>query len=406
MINRWKTGGVAAILMACCIASEAGAQVPADDSAFARMYTSGQSAMAAGRYDEARAVFERLEKENPGVAVVHASLGLLCYKLGDFDCAVEEIRTAHKLKPQLPGLDALLSMSLAESGRYREALPGLEKTFRSGADLQVKRQTGLELARVYSNLSMDRQAAETALEMRDLYKNDPEVLYNAGKILGNSAYITMQSLFHDSSNSLWAHLAEAEAQESQGQYDEAIKNYRNVLEIDPHRVNIHFDMGRAYLAHWKMGYAAADLAAAEEEFAKEIKGNPGNADAAYELAGLRWKNGKTAEAQQLYESAIKSYPDFEEALVGLGGVLLDEQNASQAAPHLKRAVKLRPNDEVAWYRLAQAERILGDVQAQKQALAEFKKLHARPTIMRDKAASAGSSDAVTPQQLGAEEKPQ
>jgi tetratricopeptide (TPR) repeat protein len=405
MMGIWKTTLAVTVLVAGCISAEAGIQVAGDDSGFAQLYRSGQSAMAAGRYDEARTDFERLEKMDPSVAEVYATLGVLYFKMGSFDRAIEEIRAARKLKPGLPGLETLLSLSLAESGKYREALPGLEKAFHSAVDPELKRQAGLELTTVYTHLEMDRRAAETALELRDLYKNDPEVLYNAGKILGNSAYLTMQSLFHGSGNSVWAQLAEAEAHESQGQFADAIKSYRSVLALDPHHVSIHYRMGRTYLAQWESSHVFEDIAAAEEEFAKEIEGDPGNANAAYELAGLRWKDGNEAAAEQLYESAIRGYPDFEEAEVGLGGVLLDEQKPSLAAPHLQRATVLRPDDEVAWYRLAQAERLLGDLQAQKQALTAFQKLHALSVATRNGAASLQSQETVTPQKLGAEAQP-
>jgi predicted Zn-dependent protease len=398
-LNRLQGWLVIAVVIASCGASNAGAQLAAHDSDFARMYRSAQSAMAAGRYAEARTDFERLEKMDPGVAEVHATLGVLYYKTGDFNRAIEEIRSARKLKPELPGMDALLSLSLAESGKYREALAGLEKAFHSANDPAVKRQAGLELTNVYTHLGMDRKAVEVALELRDLYKNDPEVLYNVGKILGNSAYLTMQDLFHGGGGSVWAQLAEAEAQESQGQFADAIVSYRIVLDMDPQRVNIHYRIGRTYLAQWESTHAAEDIAAAEEQFAKELESDPENADAAYELAGLRSKHGNQASAEQLYNSALQYYPDFEEAEVGLGGVLLHEQKASLAVGHLQRAIALRPDDEVAWYRLAQAERQLGDAQAQKQALLTFQKLHDRSAATRNKAALTQSQDSVTPQAL-------
>lgn len=402
----WKAHTSIALFLAGCIATQVLAQGAADRDDFAQLFNAGRAAMAEGRFDEARADFERLEKMNAAVAEVHATLGVIDFKLGNFDRAVEEIRTARKLKPTLPGLDSLLAMSLAESGKNREALPGLEKAFHTAADPEVKRQAGLELTTVYVRLQMDRRAVETALALRDLYKDDPEVLYNTGKILGNSAYLTMQDLFHGAGDSLWAHLAEAEAQESQGQYVDAIKHYRTVLEMDPHRPNIHYRIGRTYLAQWGASRAAEDLSAARQEFEKEIVVDPGDANAAYELAGLRWKDGDEASAQQLYESAIKSYSDFEEAEVGLGGILLDQHKPSLAVTHLQRATQLRADDEVAWYRLALAERELGDVQAQKAALTAFQKLHSSAAVTRNKPASMQSRDSVTPQKLGPEAQQQ
>jgi len=390
MTATWEARISCVLILAGCIAAKAIAQGSADRDDFAKLFDAGRAAMAAGHFEEARADFERLEKMNAAVAEVHATLGVI-----DF-----------KLKPALPGLDSLLAMSLAESGKSREALPGLEKAFHSDASTEVRRQAGLELTTVYGRLQMDRRAVETALELRDLYKGDPEVLYTAGKILGNSAYLTMQSLFHGADGSLWAQLAEAEAHESQGQFVDAIDSYRRVLEIDPQRANVHYRLGRTYLSKWETSHAGEDLAAAAGEFAKELAIDPGNANAAYELAGLLWKDGKQAQAQQLYESAIQYYPDFEEAEVGLGGILLDEEKPSLAASHLKHATVLRPDDEVAWYRLAQAERALADPQAQKHALSMFQTLRSRSEAARNKAAQARSRETVTPQKIGLEAQPQ
>lgn len=382
------------------------AQTAKEGTDFERLYNAGQAAMAAGQYEDALRDFQQLRSMDPSVAEVHATLGVLFYKSGAFDRAIEEIHAARKLKPGLPGLDTLLALSLAESGQYKDSLPGLEKAFHASPDPALKRQAGLELAHVYSTLEMDRKAAETALEMRDRYKDDPEVLYNAGKILGNSAFLTMQDLFHGARGSLWAQLAEAEAYESQGQVSDAIQAYNAVLALNPHQANIHYRMGRTYLTHWKMMHEASELKSAEAEFSKELAVNPGNANAGYELADLRRTEGDLPAAQQLYESAVASYPNFEEAEVGLGRVLLEEDKPALALPHLQRATVLRSDDEVAWYRLAQAQRKLGDVQAQTESLAKFKALHARTSAALNSALTAQGTNSVTPQQLNVEDQKQ
>jgi len=203
-----------------------------------------------------------------------------------------------------------------------------------------------------------------------------------------------------------------------GRYDEALGDFerfdkmdaivssRSVLEVEPRRVNIHYRIARTYLAQWALSQAAEDLATAEKEFAEELEGNPGNANAAFELAGLRRKQSDNSAAQRLYESALQYNPDFEEAEVGLGGVLLNEQKPTLAVGHLQRATALRADDEVAWYRPARAERKIGDVQAQKQALATFQKLHDRSESARNKAAVTQPQDGVSPQALGLETQPQ
>ena len=138
------------------------------------------------------------------------------------------------------------------------------------------------------------------------------------------------------------------------------------------------------------------------EFAAELAINPGNGNAAYELANLQTEMGNFAKARSLFESAIKLYPDFEEALVGLGRVDLELHQPAEAVTMLKRATQLRPNDEVAWYRLSMAERAVGNRQAEAEALARFQKLH---RIIPVTLQNPNASDAVTPQKLDTEAKP-
>jgi len=381
------------------------AQKQAGETDFAARFAAGQRAMASGDFEQAYTLFKQLEKIDGSVAEVHASLGVVDFKRGAFAEAVDEIRVARKLKPGLPNLDALLALSLAESGKEREALPGLEKAFHNATDPAVRRQAGLELSSVYAHLQMDRRAVETALELRYRYKNDPEVLYNTSRILGNSAYLTIEDLFQQFGASLWAHLAEAEALESQGRTEDAVKAYRSVLEIDPHRPNMHYRIGRTYLSRWKDGRNQSDLDAAAAEFALELQTNPSNANAAYELADIRSKAGDAAEAERLYRAAVEIYPDFQEAQTGLGGVLLRLHRAPEAVQALERATQLNPGDRTAWYRLAQAEHAVGNVEMQRAALAHYQQLRNGEQSHAGRAAQ-NAADAVSPQEIGTEEERQ
>ena len=151
-----------------------------NDDAEARYANAGQQALAAGQYSEAQTNFEQLAKLEPGIAEVHATLAVIYYKQRQYDSAVREIRTAQKLKPALPKLDSLMCMSLAEMGRFKEALPGLEKGFKQTADTEVRRMCGLQLLRAYTGLQRDPEAVTTALTLNKLYPDDPEILYHTG----------------------------------------------------------------------------------------------------------------------------------------------------------------------------------------------------------------------------------
>ena len=334
----------------------------------------GQQALAAGHYDEAESDFKKLLQIDPNIAEIHATLGLVYFQEKKFDQAVPELRRALRLKPGLARASTLLAMSLSEVGEYQEALPGLEKGFQQATDPATKRMCGLQLMRSYTGLQRDSDAVKVALELNHLYPNDPEILYQTGRIYGNFAFLTIHKLEVVAPTSIWRHQAAAEAFESEGSTNLAIGEYREVLKLDPHRVKIHYRIGRTLLARWELNHAPEDRAEAAQEFELELQNDPGNANALYELGEIHRQMNELDQAQQFFESALKYYPDFEEAQLGLATTLMAQQKPDLALPHLQRAVALDPQDEVAWYRLSQADRALGNTEEQKKALAEFQRL--------------------------------
>jgi tetratricopeptide (TPR) repeat protein len=342
----------------------------------------GQQALAAGHYDEAETNFKKLLAIDPDIAEIHATLGLVYFQEKKFDLAVPELRRALKLKPALGRASTLLAMSLSEVGEYREALPGLEKGFQHPPDPATKRMCGLQLMRTYTGLQRDQDAVNVALQLNQLYPNDPEILYHTGRVYGNYAFLTFHKLEVVAPTSIWRHQAAAESFESEASTNLAIGEYREVLKLDPHRPNIHYRIGRTLLARWQLNHMPEDKAQAVQEFEQELQWDPGNANSIYELAEIHRQQNELDQAQQLFESALQYYPDFEEAHVGLATTLMAQQKPDLALPHLQRAVALNGNDEVAWYRLAQADRALGNKDEQQKALAQFQRLRSQIALQQ------------------------
>ena len=335
----------------------------------------GQAALAAGRYAEAEKAFEKLRELEPGMAEIHANLGLIYFEERKFEEAIPALRQALKLKPTLSKSGNLLAMSLSEIGQYDEAVPGLEKCLRRSTDSEIKRMCGLELERAYTGLRKDSKAVEVALELNRLYPDDPEILYQAGKVYGNFAFLTMEKLAQVAPTSVWRHLAAAEAHESQGAYNQAVQEYREVLRLEPDRPAVHYRIGRSLMGRFWQRQSQEDLAAAEKEFEEELRSHPDNANAAYELGEMRRKSRQNDEAERYFEQAIQHYPDFAEAQLGLAAVLLEKNEAEKALPHAQRAATVDPENEVCWYRLAKIQRRLGNIPEQEKALAEYRRLH-------------------------------
>jgi tetratricopeptide (TPR) repeat protein len=365
---------VAVIVLATSAAHARVAQ--ADAAQIKALVQQGERALAERRYAEAGQAYERLQKLQPGVAEFHARLGLIYFQQGRFSDAIAPLRRAMTLKAALPNVDSLLAMSLSEIGRHEEALPGLEKAFQQeSTDAVLRRMVGLHLQRTYTDLGRDSSAVTVALELSRRYPDDPEVLYHTGRLFGNYAYLQMVRLSRIAPDSVWLHQAAGEANESQGLFDDAIREYQRVLALAPKRPGIHYRIGRVLLSRSTQGKGdAADETAALLEFEQELQIDPSNANAAYEIGEMQRKAGQLEKAVESFGKAIGSYPEFEEALVGLGRALVAAGQARAALAHLKKAVSLNPRDEVAFYQLAQAHRALGQEAEQQAALAEFERL--------------------------------
>ncbi len=375
------------------------AQSP-DPDLLQRYSQSGERALAEHRYADAEKAYEKLRELSPGTAEVHAGLGLIYFQQRRFAEAIPALRQALKLNPTLPRTDILLAMCLSELGQYKEALPGLRKGFKQTADDPLRRMTGLQLQRAYTGLEQDAQAVEVALELTRLYPNDAEVLYHSGRLFANYAYLTTMKLARLAPDSVWMHQAAGEANESQGFYDAAIRDYRAVLALDPRRPGIHYRVGRTLLtrAQQSDSEAAAPSSRAEalKEFEDELRVDPTNGNAAYELAEIHRKAGELDKARELFERAVEHYPDFEDAQIGLGRVLIAQGKPAEALPHLQKAVASSPSDEVAHYQLSVAHGRLGNSAEQQKELSEFQRLQARK---RERDAFADASRQVTKQEL-------
>jgi predicted Zn-dependent protease len=114
--------------------------------------------------------------------------------------------------------------------------------------------------------------------------------------------------------------------------------------------------------------------AAEKEFVQELELDPTSANAAYELGELHRRRGQLTAARQMFGRALEHYPDFDEAHIGLGRVLLALEQPGPALKHLQQAVKLSPDNPVPYFHLARAHQSAGNAAEQQNAMAAFRRI--------------------------------
>ena len=393
--------GVAVLigLLLCVGVGPLGARQQPDPAAAQQHVKDGERALAAGRYADAQQAYEALRRLTPATPEIHARLGLIYFQQSKFAEAIPALREALRLKPTLPKVDALLAMSLSEMGKYEKALPGVKRAFSQTADVVLRRMAGLHLQRIYTGLGQDRDAVDVALRLVAAYPDDPEVLYHSGRLFANFAYLQTMKLATVAPDSVWLHQAAGEANESLGLHDAALLEYRQIIAAAPRRPGIRFRIGRVLLAQAKADRTSGDVTEARKAFEDELTLDPTNANAAYEIGEIDRKAGDFESARQRFEQAVKYYPAFEQALVGLGRTLLALRRPAEALPPLQAALKVNPENDVAWYQIAQVYRAVGNAPEQQRALAEYTRAHNASTMRRIPMPDASRD--VTPQVLDA-----
>lgn len=368
-----------ALLSLCLLCSYTFSQQPA--AALLQQYSEeAQAAMAAKHYDDAAKDYQKLIQLDPGIGEIYSNLGLAYFQEEKYGRAVSAFQQALKLKPGLLNAKYFLAMSLTELGQDEKALPALEQGFGNTQNPELKRLLGLHLETAFTGLGHDGEAVSVALELTRLYPNDPEVLYQTGRLCGNFAFLSMQRLQQVAPESAWRHLASGDVFESQGDYALAIREYRRVLALDPSRPGIHYRLGRVLLRSKQPGSQAEAL----KQFEQELEMDPTNGSAAYEAGEIYRKTGQLNKAQRLLENALEHYPNLEEAQVEMGRVLIAKKQPQLAVAHLRKATSLNPGDDVAFFQLAQAYHELGNAAEQQKALAEFQRLQAQKAQHQEK----------------------
>lgn len=373
------TLSLGAILSLYLLCSYAFSQQP-NDALLQQYSAEAQAAMAAKHYDDAAKDYQKLIQLDPGIGEIYSNLGLAYFQEEKYGRAVSAFQEALNLKPGLLNAKYFLAMSLAEIGQDEKALPALEQGFRDAQNPELKRLLGLHLETAFTGLGHDREAVSVALELTRLYPNDPEVLYQTGRLCGNFAFLSMQRLQQVAPESAWRHLASGDVFESQGDYALAIREYRRVLALDPSRPGVHYRLGRVLLRSKQQGSQAEAL----KQFEQELEMDPTNGSAAYEAGEIYRKMGQINKAQRLLENALEHYPNLEEAQVEMGRVLIAGKQPQLAVTHLQKAISLNPEDEVAFFQLAQAYHELGNAAEQQKALAEFQRLQAQKAQHQEK----------------------
>jgi tetratricopeptide (TPR) repeat protein len=293
-------------------------------------------------------------------------------------------QVAGKAAPVSPNV-AEHAASLAESGRCAEALPVLAKTSGHVTDKELQKRIGLDGVRCATTLQQEEPLQDFLRMLSRQFPRDPEVLYVLTHAYSDLSSRAARELAQTAPTSIPALEMDADANEQQGKWDLAEKDYRKILQENPRYPTIHFRLARLLLSKPTPPPDFAEQA--KKELQLELDIDPANAGAEYVLGELARQAQDLPAAEQHFAKATQLDANFPDAFLGLGMSLLAEKKYSEAVAPLEKAVKLQPGNPAGHYNLATAYARTG---RKEDAQKEF-------ALQQQTSGAAGDSGAQNPQ---------
>lgn len=315
------------------------------------------------------------------------SQSLVCVLLLTTMAALNGAGQSSSKAPSDPSSPTASAVTLAESGHCAEALPSLKRSITQVKDKELRRKIGLDGVRCAMTLHQTEDALQFLRLLAKEFPTDPDALYVAIHAYSDLSSSASQELARNAPSSYQAHELLAESFESQGKWDDAVKEYRAILKQDPNLPGIHFRLGRALLSQPN---PSPDVASdAKQEFERELQIDPKNAGAEYVLGELARQNQQWEDAIKHFSRAAKLDPQFGEAFFGLGASLVSEKQYADAIVPLETAVKLEPRNPDAHYNLAMAYTRAGRKQDGDKEFAIHRRLIGNESGATDQTPAAG-----------------
>ena len=254
---------------------------------------------------------ETSEETTPEGINKHIILGDSYYAAGKYDEAIEEYKKALEIEPNDDILNKLGQV-------YQEKR--LSSRPKDEHDEELDTLTTLELP-----IETDSPTKENALERTTKPKKKMKNVQDATK----DDYLTKGREFYN-----------------RGMLDEAIKEFKEALEIDPDDVEAHYDLGNACFDKGMLDEAIS-------EFKKVVDTDPEFINAYLDLGMAYLDMGSIDEAISLYEKALKSNPNSAELAHNLGKAYSDKNQYNKAINNFNKAISLNPMDPETQYHLAE-----------------------------------------------------
>ncbi|MYH39566.1 MAG: tetratricopeptide repeat protein [Candidatus Dadabacteria bacterium] len=304
-----------------------------------------------GVYKNEVSLFKHVISFNPQSWAAHQNLGIALLRLNESEEAESYLRRSLEIFPLNPKAFRNLGEALRRQERYEESL----KWYRAAVSLEPDKPLNhVGMGTVFFQLELYEEAISNmkrALEIQPDFSTAPGIHSLIGQGLRKMGRHGEADKYFDLSVKLGMEMNPRDpgvlfsrAQDLRGRklHQESLKWYLSAVELDPDFTLAYAGMGDSLYRLGRYPEAVSSM-----KRALELMPDFPLASTLHYLTGQSFrKMGRHDEAEVHYEDALRTAPNFKEALSSLAGLLLLQERYEEAADRYKALAEIEPDNAV------------------------------------------------------------
>ncbi|MDA9990910.1 tetratricopeptide repeat protein [Paracoccaceae bacterium] len=317
----------------------------------------GIKAHKAGQVQEADRLYTAILKAQPKHPDANHNMGVLAVGVGKVQEALPFFKTALKTNPSIEQFWLSYIDALIKVDRLADARVLLDQAYEKGIRGDLFNTLEQRLKGTQQSVSITSNCEDPPQDQLQLIINlrnngcYEEVLVSVNKMLKIFPRSAILCSIIGATNA------------DLGNFNEAIKHYKQALEVRPDYADVYNNMGVAFKLN-------GGLEKAISSYKKAIEIQPNHADAYSNMGSALAEVGKLEEAIDCCERALSINPDHADAHNNLGVALMQKGEVTSAIENYKKAIRLKPGFAETYNSMGVALNELGKLDA---AIDSFKK---------------------------------
>jgi len=299
---------------------------------------------------------------------VHFTLGVLLASQKQHRAAQAELEQANALQPNTFEILHNLGGVYLRNEEYSRAELVLNRALTLKPDSP---ETLYLLAQVDSEQHKPADALDLLARAHKLAPGNADIAFLFARVCMSENYYEdaiplLESALQTSPERADLRAALGESYFMSGKVDKAIAEFKQLIALDPAARSYAF-LGLSYRQLGRFDEA-------RKYFEEGLKKDPRNTACLFNMGYIEEHQGHHEAAEHFFEEALRSHPDYPEALLELANLRIAAKRFAEAADLLRKYVRVSRAPASGYYKLAMVERSLQQTKAAERDMSVFQTL--------------------------------